>query len=229
MNDSSERQRILDKIQKCMKLSKSSEAHEAAAAFRQAQKLMANYSVSDAELMGHEIKSEQFVSRAPCYKKIPLNYAWMTSIIQKAMGVMCVMETGYANGKPRLCFRYFGPAGRPEMAVFAHCVIERGMWAAWNKYRVACPELANVRGARMGFWVGWLMEISDKVMDFGFPEEEKASTELVKQKHYGNGLAPTKFNVILLHGSMHAAGRNAGKEFDIHRPMNGAGQRRLSN
>lgn len=51
MSAAEDKDRIIDKIRKCLALSNSANEHEAAAALRQAQKLMELYRVSDAELL----------------------------------------------------------------------------------------------------------------------------------------------------------------------------------
>lgn len=100
-NEQTERDKILQKIQKCMRLSKSSEPHEAAAAMRQAQKLMQAYQVSDSELMGLEVKSILVITPAPAMRKCPVGFANLVSIVQIAFGVDAVMESAYVSGKPR--------------------------------------------------------------------------------------------------------------------------------
>lgn len=228
MSTNTDREKILTKIQKCLRLSKSSEPHEAAAAMRQAQKLMQQYQVTDSELLGLEVKSVLVITPAPAMRKCPLGFAHLVSIIQTAFGVNAVMEHAYVSGKPRLAFRYFGIGGRPELAAYAHDVIWRQMWGAWNKYRKDFPELANVRGARMGFWVGWLQRVRQQVIDFGATPEEK---ELVKRQqlaYYGGALASGKQNKMAISGRTMAAGHEAAGDFSLHRPMNGKGRETLA-
>ncbi len=60
----SERYRLLDKIKKCLRLSKSSNEHEAAAALRQARKLMESMQVTDDEIRASEAAEASAKSRA---------------------------------------------------------------------------------------------------------------------------------------------------------------------
>lgn len=222
MSTNTDREKILTKIQKCLRLSKSSEPHEAAAALRQAQAMMRQHSVSDEELMGIEVKNVLVITPAPAMKKCPLGFAHLVSIIQTAFGVDAVMERAYVAGKPRLAFRYFGVGGRPELAAYAHDVVWRQLWGSWNKYRKDFPELANVRGARMGFWVGWLQRVRQQVVDFGATPEEKELVNRRKLAHYDGGLSDGKQNKMAISGRMVAAGHQAADGFSLHRPVNGS-------
>lgn len=222
-----QRQKILDRINKCLKLSKSSEPHEAAAAMRQAQKLMEAHSVSDAEILGVEVKSVLVISPSPYRRKVPLHHSKLTAIVARAFGVQVIIESALVKGRSRLAYRYFGIGGKADLAAYAHEVIFRQLWASWNAYRKDRPWVNNERGARMGYWVGWLDEVRGKIDAFAGNKEEYDLVRLAINTKYGGALAKSNRNDMKLNGTTHGAGRAAAADFSIHRPMNGAKGKQL--
>lgn len=223
-----DRDRILDKIKKCFTLAKSSEAHEAAAALRQAQKLMAAYSVSEEEVLGMEVRSTVVVTPEPYKKKLPLYMNVLLSVCSKAFECDAIIECSYKNGKPRLTIRYFGLNGKDQLAAYAHEVMWRSMMASWNEFRVTRFDLYKTPGARMGFWVGWLQEVRSKIMEFAGNVEEKQMINRAMLAYAGMEEIPkAKNNDISLNGQTASAGRIAAEDFSIHRPMGGAAQAAL--
>lgn len=227
----SDRDRLLEKIQKCMRLSKSSEPHEAAAAMRQAQKLMEHHQVSDSELLGMEVKSVHICTPSPYKRKTPLHYTYLIAIVRKAFGVEAVMEASqYYNKKGyarmHLGVRYFGIGGRADMAAYAHEVIFRQLMTGWAQYKKAHPEAVGERGGRMGWMVGWLQAVRSTVMEFAGEDDEGLVRKAIESKYPTLGKGKT--NNMALSGRTQVAGREAAAGFSIHRPMTGQAQKRLS-
>jgi len=225
---SADRDRALERIKKCLNLAKSSEAHEAAAAMRQAQKLMAAFAVSEEEVLGLEVSATQVITPEPHKKSLPLYMNVLMSVCCSAFDCDALIEVGYKSGKARMAIRYFGLNGKDQLAAYAHEVMWRQMMEAWNEYRRYRPELFKERGARMGFWVGWLQEVRSKVHAFAGKEEEQALRQRAMIAYNGGKeLDPAKDSPISLDGRTAAAGRKAAEDFSIHRPMNGETQRAL--
>lgn len=227
MMSTDERQKILNKINKCLKLSKSSEPHEAAAALRQAQKMMAAHSVSEGEILGVEVQSLQIITPEAYKRKLPMYMSYLCAVIIKSFDVHVLIECGWVNGKPRLAIRYFGQQGKPDLAVYAHEVMFRQLRAAWAQYSKDNPWVNNERGARAGFWVGWLQEVQAKVDAFAGNSEEKEIVKKAMAAYAGGSLKSGKTNNMSIDGQTHNAGRAAAGDFSIHRPMNGQRQRQL--
>lgn len=224
-----DRDRILSKIKKCLTLSKSSEAHEAAAALRQAQKMMEAHGVSQEELLGMEVKSIQVMTPEPYKRKLPLYMSVLIGIVCRAFECEGLIEVGYKNGKPRLCVRYFGLNGKEQLAAYAHDVMWRQLSASWKEYQRLHPWAAGERGARQGFWIGWLQEVRSKVMAFaGTKEEKEMLSKAMVAYNGGKELSSSKTNTMSINGATASAGADAAGDFSIHRPMNGAPQRALS-
>lgn len=219
---SDDREKILKRIQKCLRLSKSSEPHEAAAALRQAQKLMAAHSVSETELLGIDVRNTLAVTRAPASRRIPLNLAHLAALISSAFAVEAIWENHWTGRQWKGAFRYFGVNGRSELAAYSHAVIERTLWSAWDEYRKDKPWLTReVKGARMGFWVGWLRQVRSTVMAFG-GEEEREQANRAALSYYGNSIGEAPKNKQQISSHTYAAGQEAANGFSLHRPMEGS-------
>lgn len=228
-DQNADRERILSRIKKCLNLSKSSEAHEAAAALRQAQKMMEAHGVSQEELLGMEVKSIQVVTPEPHKRRCPLYMNLIINICCRAFECDALLEVFYKNGKPRLAVRYFGLNGKEQLAAYAHDVMWRQLSASWKQYQIDNPWVAGEKGARQGFWVGWLQEVRGKVMQFAGKEEEKEMlSKAMVAYNGGKELSAGKVNRMTVNGATMGAGADAAGDFSIHRPMNGAAQRAIS-
>lgn len=218
----SDREKILNRIHKCLKLSKSSEPHEAAAALRQAQKLMAAHNVDEVELLGIEVSNKVAITRCDPQKVIPLHLAHLAALMCKAFGVEVVWESVWTGRTFKMGMRYFGTNGRADLAAYSHEVIERTLWSAWDQYRKDRPWLdRRHKGVRMGFWLGWLAQVRSTVMEFGGEEERELAKKAVAA-HYGQQLGEARDNKQKIsHNAMHA-GAAAAEGFQLHRPMEGA-------
>lgn len=225
-----DRTKILDKIQKCMRLSKSSEPHEAAAALRQAQKLMTMHGITAAELAGIEFGSEvvQCPIQAGATQKIPVILSLLTALINKAFCVKAVIGTTMRVSDHSYIVRYFGPLDRVALAAYSHTVIYRAMNSARTEYVKAHPHMKGNRGARAGFQAGWLDGVEQQLGEFAMSDEERdairVGTELVQKQFYGGPLEKAKVNNMKVSGRAMSDGEAEGSKFKLHRPM---GQERV--
>lgn len=218
----SDREKILNRIRKCLKLSKSSEPHEAAAALRQAQKLMAAHSVDETELLGIEVSNKLAITRCNPQQTIPLHLAHLAALISRAFAVEAVWEPVWTGRSHKMAMRYFGANGRADLAAYSHEVIERTLWSAWDEYRRQLPWLnRSHKGIRMGFWLGWLARVRSTVMEFG-GEEERELAKKAAAAFYGNSINEAKRNKQKVSHAAMQAGAAAAEGFQLHRPMEGA-------
>lgn len=222
-----DKNKIIEKIKKCMALGNSSNAHEAAAALRQAQKMMNAHGLTEDDIEGSNYSNDTVECPIQANKKTPVHLSKFVGLIMRSFQVKAVIETNVRVSDASYRIRYFGPTHRVTMAAYAHVVIFRAMEAAWRDHLKADPSYKGVRGARLSFMVGWLQEIQNKVEAIGWPEGEEERTELVKQEFYGKELVKGQSRKYSLYGGILNSGRAAAADFNINRPMNGAGQRRL--
>lgn len=241
--------KVVEKIKKLLALATSSEPHEAAAAMRQAQKMMAQHGVSEEDVDQLDVESEQVISPEPWKARgIPVYFSKITQLMMVAFGVRALIECAWVNGKPRMAVRYFGTQSRAAIAAYTHVVVWNALQKSWKAYQKDNPWDCDKIGGRTGFWVGWIQQVRGNVIAFGgVREEEKpkpdgSGTELVVTafgkelakietalEKYAPDKVDSKTNATKMSARTHAAGKEAAKDFQLHCPMNGAKQRALTN
>lgn len=214
-----DRAKVMDKIQKCLNLGKSSNEHEAAAAMRQAQKLMELYDVSERELGAIGYTNEKVQTAIQAGIKIPLGLSRIASLVCHAFGVKAVFGREKLVSDLNFSVSYFGPEHRVILAGYAHVVIARALEAAWKAHMKANPGDKGVTGARAGFQVGWLESVRKSVEEFACTEEETVGTQLAMDNHYGHELSRGVANKQRVCSGTMQAGASAGQGFRIHRPV----------
>ena len=222
-----DKSKVIEKIKKCMALGGSSNPNEAAAALRQAQKMMEMHDLTEDDIEGSNYKNETVDCPIQANKTVPVHLTRFVNVIMKAFQVKAVVESNVRISDRSYRIRYFGPNHRVTMAAYAHTVIYRAMEAAWKEQLKLRPEWKGVRGARLSFMVGWLEAIAAKVNDIGWPEGEEARTEVIKNEFYSTSLVKTKQRNNRLYGGAMAEGAAAASSFNINRPITPGQQARL--
>lgn len=238
--DEAARNKALDKIRKCMALSRSSNEHEAAAALRQAQALMRKYGLEEDDVAQVEYLSCLVVARDYEYgKRKPLMLSSVVSVVMTALGVKAVWEwhvpqlreprTDYERlnpmllrGRPVHAIRYFGPRSRVFLAEHAHSVVYRAVGKAWSEFRARrFAGLAPPRGARASFYAGWCSQVLEKVQALVVTSEEEARIQKAKERQYGGGYQgkPAPLGTKKTFDSIVSAGALAGSDFEMNRPL----------
>ena len=213
------KERILEKIQKCLNLSKSSNAGEAANALRQAQAMMRQHEITEKDITGIGYGNEAVSIPVQATNAIPLYLSKLNALIRKAFGVDSVIELEVRVSDESYRMRFFGPTDRVLLASYAYTVCFRALMSGWTQHLKDNPRLKGVRGARTGFLVGWIAAVETTVTEFGFTDVERAATTLVKTDHYGKALAKVGASKISMLNSTIRAGNAAGSEFRLHRPI----------
>jgi len=216
-----DRAKVMDKIQKCMNLSKSSNEHEAAAALRQAQKLMAAFDITERELGAMGYTSETVNTTIQAGAKIPIVLNAITCLVMHAFGVKAVYGRTVRVSCANFDVTYFGPEHRVALATHVHVVVQRAVDAAWKRYQNDNPGIVGVVGGRAGFVAGWISTVRETVERFALTPEEKAGTELAQLNEYGRSLSNSKPNKMRVCGSAMDGGAEAGASFRLHTPMTG--------
>lgn len=118
------REKILDKIAKCMALAASGNEHEAAAALRQAQALMKSHKVTQDEMLSLEITEDR--AKSDAYRTPPNWENVLASKIAKMFGCRLVFDVGGMPGPSfDSCWTYVGVAPGPQVAAYAMSVLYR--------------------------------------------------------------------------------------------------------
>lgn len=111
-------EKILDKIKKCLALATSANEHEAAAALRQAQKLMQAHGLTDQDVLAAQAGESRVKAGAAVTPS-----AWETALaiqVGLAFGCQTIFTTGYTG-----TWVYVGVGAAPEVCGYALTVLLR--------------------------------------------------------------------------------------------------------
>lgn len=210
------RAKLIARIKKCLALSASPEPHEAAAALRQAQKLMAEVGMTEADLLGLELADAVVKTREGFGSCRTMNF--LVSIVMEAFGVQCIYERnpGTAN---RLNVRYVGPRDRVLMAEYSHRVVWRAMQGSWDDFLSKRPHLKGDGGKRQAFHLGWLVGVREKVAAVAPSEEETAAVNRWIVVKFGELVPGKAAKQKPVNAAAFNAGVEAAEEFNLHRPV----------
>lgn len=222
--------RIIQKIEKCLRLAQSGNANEAATALRHAQALMREHGLTEADIDAAAIGNA--VVDVPIQRtveaKVPVILDALCDVVVAAFGVTCTFGSRIGVSDLSWTVRYWGPGSRAKLASYAHTVMWRACNAAWTQHLKERPWVRGERGVRTSFMLGWLGAVHEKVQAIGFTESEIKSMELARTKFYGRELTKAVINELNdLDDTALGAGITAAQDFSIHRPMEESGQKKL--
>lgn len=227
----SNRDKIIAKIKKCLALSASSNEHEAAAALRQAKKLMEQYSISDLDMAAAEASEKRARAGAIRY---PSNWeAALAARVADAFGCRCVFATNWLKDCGE--WRFIGTGAMPEVAEYAFKVLFRQCKSARAEHIKShlkrCKAATKVRRADL-FCEGWVQSVMGLVTSFSGSESNQEAVDAFMAAHYprlvdlksrnrndGRTLRDHDYN------DLHA-GRRSGKDAQLNRGVGGMEERK---
>jgi hypothetical protein len=209
------RESRMKKIKKGLALAASSEPHEAARAMGQAQAMMAELGVTEADVEGIDIGEAEVKTRegyGACRYM-----SWLADTIEKTFGVKAIYSRnpGSAN---RLNVRYFGPKGRVELAEYTHRVVQRNLEASWAAHLERFPWKKSQGGVRQAFYIDWLQAVRVQMQALAPTEKEQGLIERYIDKNVGSLVKLESKKQELDYAALEA-GRKAAADFALHRPM----------
>lgn len=219
-------ERIIEKIRKCLALSGSSNAHEAAIALRQAQALMARHGINDNDLLAAEAREAR--TQAGVKRRPTGHEATLADTVAKAF--QC--DLFFAQGRrDKGEWVFVGVGGRETIAQYAFDVLARQLRMARADYlKTACTRLrsaaSKTRRADI-FASAWVEAVQDKVMLFARSESDDAAIAAYKEKHYAlTTRTLRKPDPLKSQGDIHAAvhGLRQGAAAALHQAVDPAQQ-----
>lgn len=221
----SDKDEILAKIKKCLALSKSSNEHEAAAALRQAKKLMEAHNISDLDVQAAE--AEEHLAAAGATRKPTAWEAYLAGEIAAAFSCRLVFLATHGSGK----WSFIGLGASAEVAGYAFAVLFRQAKrarAAYIKERLArCKRGAQVRRADL-FCHGWVETATAQVGSGASTEQQAVAIDAFIASRYpalvdASPRDRTGDRKLRDHEwSDHSAGRRAGHDAQLNRGVNAA-------
>lgn len=165
-----DKEKALDKIKKCLALSKSSNEHEAAQALKQAQALMRKYELGERDVAFTEISMSVAEKTVP---ERPQDWQW--SLMNMIAGVFgCGTVTWGVN------VHFYGLGSRSDLASYAFDVVYRQLTAArrrWLKEECKARKPSNRVYLANRYCLGWISAAKSNVTEFAMNNEEKALLE----------------------------------------------------
>ncbi|WP_459951140.1 DUF2786 domain-containing protein [Denitratisoma sp. agr-D3] len=215
---------IIEKIKKCLALGKSSNEHEAAAALRQAQKLMELHGISDADMLS--AGAEECCAKSGADSKPAKWETMLAGKIGEAFGCEVLFTSAHGhvllgNRKPGL-WSFIGCGTAPTIAQYAFEVLARQARKARKEHidnrLKRCKRNAQVRRADL-FSEGWVRGVGALISAFSGTEQNRLAIAAYMEKHYpnlrdlqstdrnrGRGLRDYEFGDL---NAGHISGRNA--------------------
>lgn len=228
---------VIEKIKKCLALSKSANQHEAATALRQAQALMEKYNIDadDAELLG----VQEFFIMGSGSQSPTVWEATLATSIAKIMDCKVLLNHDIAvtaqlgfKKLNRWLFIGFDPA--PEIASYAFDVLFRQLKKSRSTYISTQLKRVQIKANKVKradlFCEGWVLEATRQVSNLK-PNESKLTQidAYIQSKRKTQNAKPrdrnekTNTNADRYQNDLHA-GRQAGKEAQLNQAMNGSKQ-----
>lgn len=181
-----DKETAIKKIQKCMALAKSSEPHEAAAALRQAQKLMEQFGVEHPELLAAGVSEEWSKSAS---SKTPSRYeVHLASMVCDVFG--CDLMFSRRLGKSGFSidggYSFIGTPPSPEVAAYTFAVLRRQLTKARNEYIKAALKRhrKNKTAAADQFCQGWVMAAHRQISAAQRTAEQDEAISAYKRIYY---------------------------------------------
>lgn len=215
-----DKQAVLEKIKKCLALSKSANEHEAAQAMKQAQVLMKKYEVDAVDVVLSEV-SEKGCDRQMAFKLA----SWQWKVAKMVADIFGCES--YKRGKTMM---FYGLGNRAEIAAYTFDVVYRQISVARREFLKTCQarKPANRTYLADQFCEGWLAGAWNKVKKFEMSDEEKTVMDgYAEKEHKGMPIAATRdAKSSKLEGTSVALealmlGNEAGKKVQLHHAMNG--------
>lgn len=221
---------ILDKIRKCMALSASANEHEAAAALRQARKLMEAHGLTDADVLAAE--ASEAASKAGANHKPPNWEAWLASKTGEVFGCKVIFRPAVFMVRPQASWAFVGTGANYEVAKYCFDVLLRQVRRARSEHIKTtlkrCKTATKTRRADL-FCEGWVSAAVGKIDALALGEREQAALNAYLAKHHSHlvKLDSTDRNAGKKSLSDrdfrdYAAGRRSGSDARLNRGVSGA-------
>lgn len=177
--------KILDKIKKCLALASSANEYEAAAALRQAQKLMEAHGISDQDVLAS--KAGEAATKAGAVDK-PAEWEWgLAARIADAFGCKIVHSRRTWTIAE---WKFIGAGAAPEIASYAFQVLFRQAKKARAEYmasalkRVRRPSVKTTRADI--FCEGWVQTAMSAVTSWTHTQEQADAVQAYIASHFPN-------------------------------------------
>lgn len=220
-----DRDKIIDKISKCLRLSESCNPNEAAAAIRQARRMMQKYDISEHQVLAGGV-TEASVSSGINYNP-PFWVLALSNIVARSFG--CRAFLSRKDGQHHH-FRFIGTGHSAQVGSYTFEVLQRRLRRARKDFVWSLDVESKKEKTRRGdvFAQAWLFRITQLVTDFAEPPQTKKAVDEYIRQHYGT-TADLYSSPKMVDNPDYEdilSGMRAANEVDLYRPV--ADQKRYS-
>jgi len=226
-------EKILEKIKKCLRLAKSSNENEAAAAMRQAQKLMRLHGIEHGYVVAAEGVEAHNVS-AGSNKKPSAHVGMLAHMVCRAFGVDVIWSTTQLFGQRESRLEFYGMDSAPEVAGYAFEVLFRQLKRDRTRYMATLNKrLKRTTKTRRGdlYAQAWVQAVEKQITAYERSEEEKAAAQVYRKQRWPEaGETACRDNTKGTRRHDYDAARQGyrdGEKVDFHRGVNGSRQAAL--
>lgn len=228
-----DRDKAIQKIRKCLALGKSSNAHEAAAALRQAQALMREHGLDSVDV---ELSD---VHEVPQLARMQTLTAWETALVNLVAGAFTCEVIAGRRLMPGVLFRvrrewvFIGVGAAPELAGYAYDVLSRQCAKARLAHIQAQPKSCKpiTRTARGdAFAAAWVRGVETVVhAAAGSERHQELLLTYLKRMYPDLTTAKPKNRAVgrNVRDDSLVAGYRAGKQAELNRAVGGAQKQEL--
>lgn len=222
-----DKQKIISKIQKCLRLAESGNPNEAAAALRQAHGLMRKYDIHELDV--HTLQINEAAVGSGGYYNPPYWALALSELIAEAFDCRVYLSRR-SESQPQ--FRFIGLEQSATVAAYTFTVLYRQLRGARRQY-IKEQDLEDKREARRRgnvFAQAWLYQIARVVAEFvSDPSRQDVIDDYVETRY---GVQPAQlqehthpeaedYEVIL-------SGLRAARAVRLFRPVQTSGTRKLA-
>lgn len=176
-----DREKRLEKIKKCLRLAKSSNQHEAAAALRQARKMMDTLQLTENDVLASEASEAR--SKAGAAKKPVAWEAALARVVSAVLGCDLMFSSpswndSYFRGVRAGHWTFIGCGPSPQIAQHAFTVLQRRLKAARADYiahRLNRCGPASKRRRADDYCNGWVYAVRSKVEPLAVSERDRSA------------------------------------------------------
>lgn len=178
--------KILEKIKKCLRLAKSSNKNEAAAAMRQAQKLMRIHAIEHGYVIAAEgVESHDVL--VGTNKKPSAHVGMLAKMVCRAFGVEVIWNTTQMCSRRESRLEFYGMDSAPELAGYAFEVLFRQLKRDRTLYMATLNKrLKRTTKTRRGdlYAQAWVQAVEKQITAYERSEEEQAAVEAFREQRW---------------------------------------------
>ncbi len=178
-----DRQKVLNKISKCLRLSASCNPNEAASALRQARGLMKKYHVSDDQIQALLVEEDS--TRYGCQFNPPFWALALSDIVSRAFDCRVLIARRFGQ-QPE--YRFIGVDCSPSIASYTFTVLYRKLEQARAAFMQGNGKDDEAENSRRGdvFAQAWLFRVAAKVAAFVVNPATRALLNHYVKERYGD-------------------------------------------